>query len=241
MKPGSTDGVLTLLASFLVAALLFAGRMMIEGRGDGGFLSESTQTTTEPPRNEEGGTTASRPSSDWIEESHEDFTQPPQFPSETTTASRPREPGTAAGPATNETFKVVRVVDGDTIDVLVNRSPLRLRLNGVDTPEKGQPFGNNATEDLSQLIGGKHVRYVVRNSDGYGRSIADIYLNDLHVNLWLVRRGLAWHYVAYSDDASLAAAEAEAKAAGRGVWSDPRRVAPWNWRKLSHLQREEFQ
>lgn len=240
MQPGSTDSFLTLLASLMMAALLFVGRTVIENRGDGWLPrragAEAVEVESSVGSQEVAGHRPFEAPSQPIEE----FSPPPSFPEETTASRPPTEPQVPSEVANRNTFKVVGIVDGDTIDILVNRSPLRLRLNGIDTPEKGQPFGNNAKDDLSQLIGGKQVRYAVRDSDRYGRSIADVYIGDLYVNQWLVQQGLAWHYVAYSDDPALDAAEAEAKAAKRGIWSDPRRVAPWNWRKLSKLERDEF-
>ena len=241
MRPGSTDGFLTLLASVMMAALLFVGRTVIENRGDGWLLPQRGDSQATQVDSSIGSEDVEdrRPFGEPAEPI-EEFSPTRSFPNETTASRPPAEPQVPPEVATKNTFKVVGIVDGDTIDILVNRSPLRLRLNGIDTPEKGQPFGNNAKDDLSQLIGGKQVRYAVRDSDRYGRSIADVYLGDLYVNQWLVQQGLAWHYVAYSNDPALDAAEAEAKAAKRGLWSDPRRVPPWNWRNLSKLEREEF-
>jgi len=146
--------------------------------------------------------------------------------------------GTAGAAA--DTFKVISITDGDTADILKDGKPLRLRFAGIDTPEKGQPFGNNAKQALSDRIGGKFVRVVIQETDRYGRAIADIYDEQGHVNLWLVQQGLAWHYTAYSDDVGLATAERDAKAGNRGLWSDRRAVAPWNWRKLSKVERDEY-
>lgn len=165
--------------------------------------------------------------------------QAPGQRSEQKTASRDNFPPAQNAPAEGSA-KVVGIIDGDTVDILVNGGTLRLRLAGVDTPEKGQPFGNNARQALSELIGGQQVQYVVRDTDRYGRSIADIYSGNNHVNLWLVRQGLAWHYTAFSSDAKLAEAERIAKSEGRGLWSDNRPVAPWNWRKLSRVERDRY-
>ncbi len=135
---------------------------------------------------------------------------------------------------------MVAVLDGDTADILVDGTSQRLRFAGIDCPEKGQPFGSAAKNALSQRIGGKHVRVVVRETDRYGRSIADLYDERGHINQWLVEQGLAWHYTAYSSNPDLASAESGARQAKRGLWSDPRHVAPWNWRKLSKVERDRF-
>lgn len=138
--------------------------------------------------------------------------------------------------------KVVGIVDGDTIDILTDdMTTTRIRLNGIDAPETGQPFGRNAKQYLSDTIGGKLVRIVEHDQDRYGRTIGDVYSGSTLVNVELVRAGLAWHYVQYApDNATLAAAEAEARMTNRGLWSDARHVAPWEWRKLSKEQRDKL-
>ena len=68
--------------------------------------------------------------------------------------------------------------------------------------------------------------------------IADLYLGNEQINLALVANGLAWHYTKYSDDQTLAAAQREAATNKRGLWNDPRYVAPWDWRKLSKEERD---
>ena len=146
--------------------------------------------------------------------------------------------------------KVVGIIDGDTIDILVDgKETKRLRLNGIDAPETGQPFGKNAKQFLSDTIGGKFVRIVEHDQDRYSRTIADIYLPvadplvnlpDMFLNRELVKRGLAWHYKQYSDDERLAQDEERARAGKLGLWSDPRHVAPWDWRKLSKDERDKL-
>lgn len=161
------------------------------------------------------------------------------------TSSAPRSAGSESGSETQEEvaagrLKVIGISDGDTITVLKDGQPLKIRFAGIDTPEKGQPFGNNAKEALSSRVGGRHVKVVVRETDRYGRSIGDIYDDEGHVNKWLVEGGFAWHYKAYSDDADLARAEDEAKRAGRGLWADKNPIPPWNWRKLTKVERDRY-
>jgi len=149
------------------------------------------------------------------------------------------------------------VLSGDTIDILnADKSTTRIRFNGIDCPEIGQPFGNIARQYLSETIEGQVVRIVKQDVERYGRTIADVYLladvayagsnpagvilPDMFLNRELVRRGLAWHYKQYSDDERSAEDENRARAAKLGLWSDPRHVAPWDWRKLSKEERDKL-
>ena len=137
--------------------------------------------------------------------------------------------------------KVIGIIDGDTIDVLLeNKTTIRLRFNAIDAPERGQPFGNNAKQFVSDQIFGKQIRIVDHGVDRYDRMIADLYLDDTQINLALVAYGLAWHYTKYSSDETLAAAQRTAAANKLGLWSDPRYVAPWDWRKLSKAERDKL-
>ena len=153
-------------------------------------------------------------------------------------------PASASEAEPERLFKVIKIIDGDTIDVLTgDRVMIRLRVNGIDAPERGQPFGNNAKRYLSETIGGKMVRLRGYGLDKYNRSITDIYLpgeTEVFINRELVKRGFAWHYKEYSDDEQLARDEVEARAAKLGLWSDPRHVAPWDWRKLSKEERDKL-
>lgn len=127
--------------------------------------------------------------------------------------------------------KVVKITDGDTLQIrTIDHSTKTVRLNGIDAPESGQPFGTRSQELLGDLVFQKEVRAEVTETDRYGRHLADIYLNDRWVNRGMVRAGMAWHYVQYSSDLELAAAESAAKAEQVGIWSVRDYVAPWDWR-----------
>jgi micrococcal nuclease len=128
--------------------------------------------------------------------------------------------------------KVVGITDGDTITVLHDGRPERVRLNGIDAPESGQAFGTRAKQFTAQLAFGQIVQVIVRDQDRYGRTVADVVLPDgRSLNLEIVQAGFGWWFRRYSNDATLAAAEAEARAARRGLWMDASPTPPWEWRR----------
>jgi endonuclease YncB( thermonuclease family) len=134
--------------------------------------------------------------------------------------------------------KVIGVSDGDTISVLRNGHPERVRLNGIDAPEAHQPFGNRAKQFTSGLAFGHVVTVRPRTIDRYGRTVADVLLPDgRSLSREIVRAGFAWWYRRYSDDRELATLEAEARAARRGLWVDPDPVPPWEWRQAARAGR----
>jgi len=127
--------------------------------------------------------------------------------------------------------KVVGVTDGDTITVLNNTTPIKVRLNGIDAPEAGQPFGERSKQFASALCFGDEVTVKALGTDKYGRTLGDIVLGDGRIlNQELIRAGMAWHYKEYSKDETLAKLEMEAREKKVGLWSDPHAVAPWEWR-----------
>src|SRR5207245_8039450 len=100
--------------------------------------------------------------------------------------------------------RVVGITDGDTISVMHNGRAEKIRLNGIDCPEKGQSYGNKAKQFTSQLVFGKEVAIKDHGLDKYGRTIGDVVLPDGRtLNRELVAAGLAWWYRRYSKDQSL--------------------------------------
>jgi endonuclease YncB( thermonuclease family) len=94
---------------------------------------------------------------------------------------------------------VVAVLDGDTIEVLYNQHPERIRLSGIDCPEKGQAYGNNAKHAASKLVFGKEVTLQTHGHDKYKRTSADVTLPDgTNVNHTLVKDGWCWWYRKYA-------------------------------------------
>lgn len=128
--------------------------------------------------------------------------------------------------------KVVGIADGDTITVLDSEKVQhKIRLEGIDAPEKGQAFGTKAKEKMSELVGEKDVVVTWEKKDRYGRILGDVHLGDRHINLEMVQEGLAWHYKQYSKSKELAEAEDEARKAKKGLWADKSPEPPWELRK----------
>ena len=143
---------------------------------------------------------------------------------------------------------MVHIVDGDTLDLLVDEEDgpkqIRVRLEGIDAPESGQPWGKRATEYLSDLVHSETVEVLSIGEDRYGRTLGRIYIGEdeqrLDVNHALVAQGLAWHYKQYSDDEDLSEAEIDARRARWGLWSDPNPIPPWDWRRQPRaMERDE--
>jgi endonuclease YncB( thermonuclease family) len=127
--------------------------------------------------------------------------------------------------------KVVSIADGDTISVMHNGTPEKIRLNGIDCPEMGQPFGNNAKQFASDMVFGKVVTIKDLGKDKYGRTIGDVLLPDgTNLNKELVVAGYAWWYRQYSNDKELEQKEQEARSSKKGLWADSKPIAPWDWR-----------
>ena len=131
------------------------------------------------------------------------------------------------------TGRVVSVADGDTITLLVDQTQHRIRLHGIDCPERGQPFGKRAKQFTSNLVFAQTVTIRVVDVDRYKRLVCRITLPDgKDLSAELVRAGLAWWYRKYApNDKELAKLETEAREAKRRVWADPNPVPPWEWRK----------
>jgi endonuclease YncB( thermonuclease family) len=134
--------------------------------------------------------------------------------------------------------KVIHVADGDTITVLDDTNTQhKIRLAGIDAPEKRQAFGQRSQESLSDLVFSKSVAVETDKRDKYGREVVKVLVGGVDANLVQVQRGMAWHYKAYEREQSVidrkvyADAENEAKAARRGLWADADPVPPSDFRR----------
>lgn len=131
--------------------------------------------------------------------------------------------------------KVVGISDGDTFTAINDDNlQLKIRIYGIDAPEKKQAFGNKSKEFLSSLIFNKKVTVDVDSKDRYGRYIARVYTPDgKDVSMLMIHEGMAWHFTRYDNTEVYAASERVARSAKRGLWSDPHPVAPWDFRTMN--------
>lgn len=130
--------------------------------------------------------------------------------------------------------RVLRVTDGDTIEVQLSSGPITVRFDSIDAPEKSQPWGREAYAALYQKVNRQVVALDVVTQDRYDRMVAVVYVGDLNINAWLVQQGHAWAYRQYLRDAQYCIWEAAARTRHLGLWSLPatRRYAPWEWRRV---------
>lgn len=133
--------------------------------------------------------------------------------------------------------RIVGVIDGDTVDLLTESKQLvRVRLAGIDAPERRQPFGSAAKKVLSDLVFSKHAQLEGEKKDRYGRLVAKVLVGGQDANLRLVRLGYAWHYTKYQSEQTAEdrrlydAAQGAAMSERLGLWKDPQPVAPWDFR-----------
>lgn len=128
---------------------------------------------------------------------------------------------------------VVSVPDGDILEILHKQSPERIRLSGIDCPEKGQPYGHQAKQATVAMVLGKEVLLQTHGRDRAGRILADVRLPDgTHVNHTLVKNGWCWWYRKFAPrNTELARLEEHAREARMGLWVSPSHIPPWEWRK----------
>jgi endonuclease YncB( thermonuclease family) len=135
--------------------------------------------------------------------------------------------------------RVVGLADGDTVTLLdAQKTQHKVRLAGIDAPEKGMAFSQVAKQSLADLVYDKTVQIDWRKIDRYGRKVGKVLIEGVDANLELVKRGHAWHYKDYAkeqspeDQALYADAEVQARVEKRGLWADPEPIPPWAWRKM---------
>ena len=136
------------------------------------------------------------------------------------------------------TGRIISVADGDTVTLLdANLRQHKIRLSGIDAPEKRQPFGNRSRLQLGALVFGRQVTADCPKKDRYKRAVCRIEVDGIDANLAQLEAGMAWHYKEYSREQSpedrqrYAKAEDRARDARQGLWADRAPMAPWDFRK----------
>jgi micrococcal nuclease len=130
--------------------------------------------------------------------------------------------------------KVIGISDGDTMTLLVDNKPLKIRLANVDAPEKRQNYGQKSKESLSEICWDTDATFETQTIDRYGRTVAVVYCNGIEANKEQVKRGFAWVYPKYNKDSTLPAIETEARNKKTELWSNREPVAPWVFRKKGY-------
>jgi len=126
--------------------------------------------------------------------------------------------------------EVIYVADGDTITVRdADGGTHRIRLEGIDAPELRQAFGGAAKRELSSKVLRKRVRVAWKQRDQFDRILGHVRLGEHYINGELIEEGFAWRFRNYPND-EFVAAEARARNAKRGLWSDTKRIPPWQFR-----------
>lgn len=136
---------------------------------------------------------------------------------------------------------VIHVTNGDTITVLNGKEHLRVRISGIDAPERRQSFAKESQEHLSKLVRRQIVTVNWYKKDPYGRRVGTVLVNGIDAGLEQIRAGLAWHYKCFEgeqtpeDRARYTKAESDARAKRIGLWQDTDPVPPWAWRNSKQL------
>ena len=135
-------------------------------------------------------------------------------------------------------LSVVSVYDGDTLTVLVDRKPVKVRLAEIDAPELRQAFGIASRDSLRALCAGQVAEVTQTGWDERNqRPVARVTCRETDVATHLVRNGMAWVWPRYApSDSPLFLIQTNAKAAGRGLWVEPNPIEPWEWRKAQRAE-----
>lgn len=135
--------------------------------------------------------------------------------------------------------KVVNITDGDTITVVDdNKQQHKIRLMGIDAPEKAQAFGAASKKSLSNLIYQKRVSVDYNKQDRYERKVGKVNLNNQDICLTMIELGMAWHYKEYAKEQAAkdrdlySQAEVTARLSKLGLWQDSNPIKPSEFRKV---------
>ena len=139
------------------------------------------------------------------------------------------------------TGKCVGVHDGDSMTLLLDtpdgKRQAKIRLDGIDAPELGQPYSRVSRDALAKMVFELECSIESRGSDKYGRTIGRVSVDGNDVNAAMIDSGLAWHFKKYDSRPEMAAREKAARKSKIGLWADRDPIPPWDWRKMSAEER----
>jgi micrococcal nuclease len=129
------------------------------------------------------------------------------------------------------TYQVTQVADGDTYEVIIADTVTRIRINGIDAPERYMPYSIISRNFLNSKIYRKNVHVKFLQKDIHNRWVADTYLDTLNIGALMIQEGMAWHFKNFSKDQQLSDLELAARKNKVGLWKDSMPTPPWEWRK----------
>lgn len=131
-----------------------------------------------------------------------------------------------------DSVKVISISDGDSFTVLLKNEPFKIRIHGIDAPERNMPFYKTSKSFLASLIFNNYVNLEITDKDKYQRFVANVFLtNQTNIGHEMIKNGMAWHYVKYSNDTKMADYQQIARDFKIGLWQDNNPEAPWEYRK----------
>ena len=140
----------------------------------------------------------------------------------------------------SQEVKVLRVVDGDTYQVLLYGKKQMIRVLNIDAPELNQAFGLKAKDSLTNLIQDKTILIDVVKTDLYGRLLAKVSFQGKALDSLLVANGWAWCYAKYNRNEMLPELQQMAIQSAKGLWQCQQAVPPWIWRKMNLRNRRLY-
>ena len=145
---------------------------------------------------------------------------------------------TVQNPTILKGYQAIKVSDGDTLSVQKVENGkfvgevMKIRMFGIDAPEKTQDYGIESKQALEKLVNGKILEIEEKNRDRYGRTVAVVCVNGQNVNEEMVKNGNAWWYQEYDKkDTKMQAYQENAKKNKLGLFGKKGYVEPWNYRK----------
>jgi len=127
--------------------------------------------------------------------------------------------------------KVIGVADGDTFTLLTdNQQHIKIGLFGIDSPEEGQDYSQQAKDYLGDMIFFDTVQVLSKGLDESGRTLGIVTVHKINVNERMLQQGLAWHNTKFDKDTLWTAYENKARQLKKGLWSKPNAIPPWQWR-----------